>query len=113
MVERGTVALAYFPFSAAESQPFKKRPVLVLGSSGVGLSEVVVIAMITGSQARINSPGPGDLLIADWQECGLAKESLVRSRRFWAAEERDLAQTLGTAPAPLVDQVAATIKALF
>lgn len=93
---RGDVALVWFPFSRAEEQPYKKRPVLVLNALGDGADEAVVCVMVTGNEARWRNPGRSDVPLADWRSYGLAKESIVRTRRIWTGQSRDFERVLGT-----------------
>lgn len=85
----------WFPFSKAEKEPYKKRPVLVLNALGSGADEAVVCVMVTGNAARWNNPGRSDVPLANWQAYGLAKESIVRTRRIWTGQSRDFEKVLG------------------
>ena len=109
-MKSGDVALVGFPFSGHASVTFKKRPVLVLCTFGTVPDEVVWTVMITGSAHRVTTPGPGDFLIEEWSAVGLAKASVIRTRRVWTAEQRDVLQTIGEVPARLLDEVRAAIR---
>lgn len=98
MVRSGSVALLWFPFGPNESAPFKKRPVLVVHKSGTGAEQCVVCVMITGSEQRLRNLQATDLLVPDWSQAGLAKESAVRTNRFWGAEASHVERVLGQAP---------------
>lgn len=105
--------LVWFPFSRSEPEPYKKRPVLVLSASGAGPDRAVLVAMITGNARRVVRPGPGDVVISDWQQAGLAKPSVVRTGRLWTAEERDFEGTvLGTVAAAVLPRVRQHVTAL-
>ena len=108
-VTPGDVALVDFPFSAAEAQPFKRRPVLVLAAVGRVPDQAIWVVMITGKASRYARPGDGDVRIPEWAAIPLHRESVVRSRRVWTAEERDIVRVLGRVSAGTLDQVRAQI----
>lgn len=89
----GDLVLVFFPFSYLEEEPFKRRPVLVVGSTQPGEvgDHAVLVAQVTGSAERVASPGQGDIIVEKWRECGLRKPSVIRSRRLWTPEPRDFA----------------------
>lgn len=89
----GDLVALWFPFSRQEAgqAQWKKRPVLVLSRLGFGLDEVIVCAMVTSNENRYRSVGPGDVRLQSWSSFGLPKPSVVRCRRIWSAEPRDLA----------------------
>ncbi|NSX37824.1 type II toxin-antitoxin system PemK/MazF family toxin [Pseudarthrobacter oxydans] len=105
MVRSGSVALLWFPFGPDQTAPFKKRPVLVIHKSGSGPEQCVVCVMITGSEQRLANPHPTDLSIPEWSAVGLAKESVVRTNRFWGAEESHVERVLGQAPPEFTAEV--------
>ena len=78
----GDIVTAHFPFSRHEAEPYKKRPVLVLSHVGLNEDEAIGLVMITGNQQRFTSHGAGDIRIERWQECRLAKRSVIRTRRL-------------------------------
>jgi mRNA-degrading endonuclease toxin of MazEF toxin-antitoxin module len=92
-VHPGDLVLVFFPFSYLEEESFKKRPVLVVGATQPGEAgdHAVLVAQVTGSPARVESPGQGDIVVTKWRECGLRKPSVIRSRRLWTPEPRDFA----------------------
>jgi hypothetical protein len=51
----GEIVLVYYPYSRHESQPDKKRPVLVLSHVGLNEDEAIGLVMITGNEKRFNS----------------------------------------------------------
>jgi mRNA interferase MazF len=63
------------PFPLGDQFTPKKRPAAIIFVE----TDQVTMAQITGNITR--SPRKGDYLIANWQECGLLRPSLVR-RRF-------------------------------
>lgn len=104
MVTPGELVLVYFPFSVAEAEPFKQRPVLVVNEVRDG-DTTVLFAMVTANSRRFENPRPGDVPLEDWQACGLAAASVVRTRRIWTGERRDIIRAIGRVPAPVLDQV--------
>jgi mRNA-degrading endonuclease toxin of MazEF toxin-antitoxin module len=92
-VHPGDLVLVYFPFSYLEEEPFKKRPVLVVGCIQPGEvgDHAALAAQVTSSAERVASPGQGDIVVEKWQECGLRKPSVIRARRLWTPEPRDFA----------------------
>lgn len=109
----GSVALVAFPFSAREPQPFKNRPVLVVAAFGTPPDQVVLTVMITSNERRVARPGPGDIRIEAWQEAGLALPSVIRTRRLWTAEQRDMGRVLGRVDATVLDGVRDAIRAML
>lgn len=109
----GDVALVMFPFSATEAQPYKQRPVLVLGATGAPPDEAVFVAMVTSNARRVARPRPGDVVITQWQQAGLQLPSVVRSRRLWTAEGRDVVRVIGTVESAVVDEVREQVRLLI
>lgn len=85
----GDIAYVNFPFSAQEIQPYKRRPVLILGMVHEAGASTILCAMITSSERRLTRPLPSDVVIDDFAACGLPKRSVVRAHRLWTAEGRD------------------------
>lgn len=85
----GDLGIVLFPFSHTEPQPYKKRPVLILGSTGHGADEAIFVAMVTGNAKRYANPAKSDVPIVDWRGCGLRGPSVVRATRLWTAQRRD------------------------
>jgi hypothetical protein len=109
----GEIRLVWFPFSHGEPQSYKQRPVLVLAAAGSAPDRAILVAMITGNARRVQRPGPGDVLIGDWQRAGLQAASVVRTRRLWTAEERDFAGgPLGVVSSTVLEDVRARVRAL-
>jgi hypothetical protein len=55
----------------------------------------VVLAMITSSSLRLQSPHPGDFVIHDWRAAGLLLPSVVRTARLLVLEHRVIGRALG------------------
>jgi mRNA-degrading endonuclease toxin of MazEF toxin-antitoxin module len=111
----GDIALIWFPFSVTEAEPYKKRPVLVLGATGrVGAAdEAVLVAMITSSAGRVAKPGPFDVAITDWEKHGLIGPSVCRANRLWTAQERDFVRVLASVDPADLDRVKTIIRSTF
>ncbi len=111
LLSPGDIVLAYFPFSRHEPQPYKKRPVLVLSHLGLNEDEAVGLVMITGNAQRFQSQGAGDIRIDEWQQCQLAKHSVIRTRRVWTARRADLAGAVGKlTPPELLEKVKEQVR---
>lgn len=114
MVAPGDLVRVWFPFSHAEAEPFKKRPVLVLAIHGSPPDQAVLVAMVTGNPQRFAKPGPGDVSLADWESFGLLKPSVIRTRRIWTAEMKDLAGApFGLVTPELLEEVRAGLRAIL
>ena len=110
----GELRLVWFPFSHTQAEPYKKRPVLVLAATGQVPDRVVFVAMVTSNERRVRRPGPGDVVVTNWQAAGLNLPSVVRSRRLWTAEERDFEGTvLGTVEPAALEQVKRHVRELL
>jgi mRNA-degrading endonuclease toxin of MazEF toxin-antitoxin module len=108
VIAPGEIRLVWFPFSRNEAESYKKRPVLVLGAVGAPPDQAILVAMVTGNPARFTKPHAGDVPLQDWATLGLKKESVIRARRIWTAEERDFT---GPPMGPVDDAVLETVKA--
>lgn len=97
-MQAGDIALVNFPFSYTEATPYKKRPVLILGSRGRSGApdEAILVAMITGNAQRFVDPHADDVPISDWAACGLLRESACRTTRLWTAQSRDFDRRIGS-----------------
>lgn len=113
MVRSGDIALLWYPFGNTQQSSFKKRPVLILNKAGAGDDQAISCVMITGSEARIKNPRPGDIPVLDWQAYGLAKESVVRPARFWSAEESDVVKVIGKASPQFTAEVRAAVARIL
>lgn len=107
----GDIVLLNFPFSSKEIKPYKQRPVLVLSclAGGERADESILVAMVTGNQRRWNRPHAGDFRIDRWQEFGLVKESVIRTRRLWTAESQDVLRLVGRVDQTLLDKARQTV----
>lgn len=87
----GDIAFVYFPFSYLEEEPYKRRPVLVVGGTPEGEvgDHALLVTQVTGSMMRVSNPRRGDILVTRWKEAGLRVPSVVRSWRLWTPEPRD------------------------
>lgn len=107
----GDIIMVWFPYSKHEAQPYKKRPVLVLSHIGLNEDEAIGLAMVTGNEKRFASLGAGDIRLERWQDCRLAKRSVIRTRRLWTARWSDVAGRVGSLqPASLLDQVRVEVR---
>lgn len=106
MVTPGDLALANFPFSESATVIFKRRPVLVVAAEGSVPNQAIWVAMVTGNSQRFLRPQPGDIRVAEWEGL-LDKESVVRTRRVWTAEQRDIVRVLG----PVLPETLAAVRA--
>lgn len=84
--EFGEVVLIDFPLSGSSKR--KKRPALVI--LDVGDADVVLAPITTKSRS-----GPGDYKLANWQDCGLLRESWLRLAKVSTLEKSDLTRRLG------------------
>ncbi len=93
----GDIALIHFPFSFTENQPFKRRPVLIVGSSNNANAADggLLVAMVTSSAARVANPGRCDVPLIQSDASGLTAPSVCRTNRLWVAEERDFVRVIG------------------
>ena len=70
--------------------------------------------MITSNERRLKRPGPGDVVVTDWQSSGLLMPSVVRTRRLWTAEERDFeGRLLGNLDAATLGEVKRIVRSLI
>jgi mRNA interferase MazF len=71
----GDVLLVPFPF--ADQSGIKKRPAVVVSSSGYNANRRDVLIMAITSQVRVPL-GFGEAMVADWQAAGLIKPSVFK-----------------------------------
>lgn len=93
-MNRGGVVLA--PFAYSDLQGLKRRPAVVVSSDAYGSGADVILAMITSSNARLSSPGLGDVVLTDWQAAGLRVASVARTGRLLVIEQRLVGTKLGS-----------------
>jgi mRNA interferase MazF len=71
----GDVLLVPFPFT--DQSGIKKRPAVVVSSSGYNANRRDVLIMAITSQVRVPL-GFGEAMVADWQAAGLIKPSVFK-----------------------------------
>lgn len=113
MIEAGQIVTVWFPFSHIEPDPYKRRPVLVLGVYGSGDDQAILVTMITSNARRVSRPHPEDVLIPDHDKCGLPQASVVRATRLWTAQTRDIAGIVGKVPASVLEDVRDRLRPLL
>ena len=92
-MDRGDIYLA--PFTYADLQGSKRRPVCVVSSAGFNSGLDVIVVMVTSRALRLSSPGVGDVIASEWRQAGLHRPSVVRSGRLIMLETRLLSARLG------------------
>jgi mRNA interferase MazF len=92
-MDRGEIFLA--PFTYADLQGLKRRPVCIVSSPDFNRGVDVIVAMVTSSSRRMDSPTAGDVVLDDWQEAGLLRPSVVRAGRLLVLEAPLLSARLG------------------
>ncbi len=88
----GDVVLVPFPFT--DQSDAKKRPAVIVSSSGYHAGRRDLIIMAITSQVR-QPLGFGEALVADWQAAGLIKPSLLKPV-FTTIEPGLIVRTMGT-----------------
>jgi mRNA interferase MazF len=83
----GEVLLLSFPFVNAAGS--KRRPALVLIDTG---DEDIIVARITSQAAQTEL----DIKLAEWQQAGLLRPSIVRIHKIATLEKRLVERKLGT-----------------
>lgn len=59
------------PFTYSDLQGSKRRPACVVSAGPYNDNNPdVVLAMVTSSSARLQSPGLGDFVVSDWRAAG-------------------------------------------
>lgn len=114
-MDAGDIALIHFPFSAREQQPFKKRPVLVVGSTpGLNAADQgTLVAMITSSAQRVANPGAYDIPLSMNVTSGLTAPSVCRTNRLWVAEADDFHRVIGAVSSHELAQIRSIIASIF
>jgi mRNA interferase MazF len=92
-VNRGDIYLA--PFTYADLQGSKRRPVCVVSSVPFNAGPDIIVAMVTSSAQRLAAPGTGDVILIDWRGARLLRPSVVRTGRLMVLEARLLSAQLG------------------
>lgn len=88
----GDVVLVPFPFT--DQSGAKKRPAVIVSSSGYNTGRRDLVIMAITSQVR-QSSGFGEALVADWQAAGLIKPSVLKPV-FTSIEQGLVVRTMGT-----------------
>lgn len=88
----GEVVLVPFPFT--DQSGAKKRPAVVVSSSGYNANRRDLVIMAITSQVR-QPPGFGEALVNDWQAAGLLKPSMLKPV-FTTIEQGFVVRTMGT-----------------
>ncbi len=88
----GDVVLVPFPFT--DQSGTKKRPAVIVSSSGYNANRRDLIIMAITSQVR-QPLGFGEALVADWQAAGLIKPSVLKPV-FTTIEQGLVIRTMGT-----------------
>ena len=88
----GEVVLVPFPFT--DQSGAKKRPAVVVSSSGYNANRRDLIIMAITSQVR-QPPGFSEAAVADWQAAGLIKPSVLKPV-FTTIEQGLVVRTMGT-----------------
>lgn len=91
----GDVVLVPFPFT--DQSGGKKRPAVIVSSSGYHAGRRDLIIMAITSQVR-TPLGFGEALVADWQAAGLIKPSVLKPV-FTTIEQSLVIRTMGTVSA--------------
>jgi len=88
----GDVVLVPFPFT--DQSGAKKRPAVIVSSSGYHASRRDLVIMAITSQVR-QPLGFGEAFVADWQAAGLIKPSVLKPV-FTTIEQGLVVRTMGT-----------------
>lgn len=88
----GDVVLVPFPFT--DQSGAKKRPAVIVSSSGYNADRRDLIIMAITSQVR-QPLGFGEAIVADWQAAGLIKPSVLKPV-FTTIEQGLVVRTMGT-----------------
>jgi mRNA interferase MazF len=89
----GEVVLVPFPFPFTDQSGTKKRPAVVVSSSGYNANRRDLVIMAITSQVR-TLPGFGEATVADWQAAGLIKPSVLKPV-FTTIEQGLVVRTMG------------------
>jgi mRNA interferase MazF len=88
----GEVVLVPFPF--ADQSGAKKRPAVIVSSSGYHAGRRDLVIMAITSQVR-TPLGFGEAMLADWQAAGLIKQSVLKPV-FTTIEQGLVLRSMGT-----------------
>jgi mRNA interferase MazF len=104
----GDVILVPFPFT--DQTTTKRRPAVVIASSGYNRARADLILLAVTSQVRASLPF-GDALLADWQSAGLVKPSVLKSL-VTRIEQGLVTKRLGRLSVPDEERLRALIKTI-
>lgn len=82
----GDVWWTYFPYS--DKDDYKRRPAIVINDE-----TIAILTMYVTSQNKENNPY--SILIQDWKEAGLSKESWTRIDKIVRLDEQDMDRKIG------------------
>ena len=82
----GDVWWTYFPYS--DKDDYKRRPAIVIDDE-----TIAILTMYVTSQNKENNPY--SILIQDWKEAGLPKESWTRIDKIVRLDEQDMDRKIG------------------
>ncbi len=108
---RGANVLVPFPYS--DLRGMKRRPACVVSAREYQDGPDVIVAMVTSSRARRDSPGLGDVIVADWAAAGLRGPSTIRVGRLLVIEQRLIETTLGHLTSATVEAVDVALRSVF
>lgn len=108
---RGEIVLVPFPYS--DLRGMKRRPACVVSADAYQRGPDVIVAMVTSEVGRQQSPGLGDVVVADWRAAGLRAPSTVRVGRLLVLEQRLLGLTLRRLSVPTLAQVDDALRSVF
>jgi mRNA interferase MazF len=105
----GDVVLVPFPFT--DQSGTKQRPAVVVSSHSYNSSRRDIVIMAITSQVR-QPLGLGESMVADWQDAGLVKESVIKPV-FTTIEQGLVRRALGSFSAPDISALRATLAVVF
>ena len=108
---RGDIVLVPFPYS--DLRGMKRRPACIVSAGAYQRGPDVIVAMVTSQPGRRQTPGVGDVVVADWQAAGLRAPSTVRAGRILVLEQRLLGATLGRLSAGSLSHVDDALRTVF
>jgi mRNA-degrading endonuclease toxin of MazEF toxin-antitoxin module len=114
MTSPGDLITVWFPFRRHEPEPYKRRPVLVIGvPPATRADEALLVLMVTSNARRVRYPGATDILLDHGSGSGLTQPSVVRLSRAWTAEGRDVAGTLGAISPVALAEITRAFRLLY
>lgn len=110
-LRRGNIVLVPFPYSNLRGM--KRRPACVVSADVYNDGADVMVAMVTSSRERWQSPGLGDVVISEWAAAGLRAPTTVRAGRILVIEQRLVGATLGTLSPVALGAVDEALRMVF